>query len=166
MIINIENLLKGEGSSLDIDHKGNVEGLEGAVDSYVFKEPIIFTGTLQNNKGKLYLTGLISLEYNSSCFRCLDDIHGSTKIAVEEDIFNDDKVTEKDDVFTYEGDYLNLDRILLDYIVLNMPMKQICKEECKGLCPICGINLNEATCNCEEEKVINPKLDILKKFLE
>ncbi|HHV95736.1 MAG TPA: DUF177 domain-containing protein [Clostridiaceae bacterium] len=166
MNINIEDLLKNEGSSLEIDYKGSVEGLESTVDSYTFKGPISFKGSLQNNKGKLHLTGLVSLEYSSPCFRCLEDVHGSAEIPVKEDILHVDKVTDKDDVFTYEGDYLNLDKILLDYIILNLPMKQLCKEDCKGLCPVCGTNLNEATCNCEEEKEINPKFDILRKFFE
>ena len=166
MDINIAPLLKREGSSLDIDYKGNVEGLKDVADSYVFKEPVIFKGKLQNNKGKLNLTGLLSFEYDSPCYRCLEDIHGSAKIPVREDIIDAEKIDDKDDFYTYEGDYLNLDRILVDYIVLNMPMKQLCNEDCKGLCPECGINLNNTACNCEEKKEINPKLEILKNFFE
>jgi len=169
MDINISSVLKKEGSNLNIDFNGNVDGLGCRIDSYVLEEPITFKGALQNNKGTLELTGLISLEYDSPCYRCLNNIHSSMEIPVREDILSAVEVTaaevaDKDDVFTYDGDYLNLDRILLDYIVLNMPMKMICKDDCKGLCPECGSNLNDTKCVCKGEEDINPKMDILKKL--
>ena len=79
-----------------------------------------------------------------------DDIHGSTKIAVEEDIFNDDKVTEKDDVFTYEGDYLNLDRILLD-CYFKYVRNRFARKSVKDFV-LCGINLNEANITVMRKK--------------
>ena len=166
MDINIASVLRKEGLSINVDFSGNVDGLGCTLDSYVLGKPIIFKGTLQDNRGKLNLKGLINLEYDSPCYRCLKNIHGSMEIPVREDILDAAKVADKDDVFTYEGDYLNIDRILLAYIVLNMPMKQLCKDDCKGLCPKCGINLNEAKCRCKVDEDSNPKMDILKNYFK
>ncbi|HOJ09910.1 MAG TPA: DUF177 domain-containing protein [Clostridiales bacterium] len=166
MDINIIPILKKEGASLNVNFSGNVNDLESRVDSYNLVDPVIFKGTLQNRKGVLNLKGLIKFVYDTPCYRCLNNIHGSMEIPVKEDILNAAKVTDEDDAFTYEGDYLNIDRILKDYIILNLPMKQICREDCKGLCPVCGINLNNTICSCAEEKDINPKMEILKKYFE
>jgi len=58
-----------------------------------------------------------------------------------------------------------LDSILKDNIILNLPVKKVCDDNCKGLCPRCGVNLNEKTCDCKDEN-INPQLEVLKKFFD
>lgn len=61
----------------------------------------------------------------------------------------------------YEGDVIDLKEILREQIILALPMYPRCSPECKGLCPQCGINLNEQTCNCQREEV-DPRLVVLK----
>ncbi len=126
-----------------------------------------FSGALKKAKGEiLKLTGLIEFEYNINCYRCLENIHRSMKIKVNENILNAGRVTDEDDVFTYEGNYLDLDIILKNYIILSLPMKQVCSNDCKGLCPICGNNLNEKKCVCTEKNNINPQMEILRNYFE
>lgn len=173
MDINITSLLKEDGSILNIDYKDNVDGLEPKTDDYVLKKPVSFQGKLKNDYGTLKLSGLITLEYEMFCYRCLESIISTMEIFVEEDILNtldkdeveDDDEQDQDDFFTYEDNLLNLDKILLEAIVLKMPMRKICKQDCKGLCPECGINLNYDSCTCKDDGDINPNMEILKKLL-
>jgi uncharacterized protein len=63
----------------------------------------------------------------------------------------------------YEDDIIDLDDLLFEQIMLQIPIRVLCKETCKGLCPHCGTNLNTAKCNCQTE-VIDERLAVLKKF--
>ncbi|MFL6228893.1 MAG: YceD family protein [Pyrinomonadaceae bacterium] len=64
------------------------------------------------------------------------------------------------DFSTYEGDAVVLDEIVREQILLALPTRQLCTEECKGLCPTCGANLNEQSCDCERE-TIDPRWSAL-----
>ena len=61
----------------------------------------------------------------------------------------------------YSGDTIDLDEILREQIILALPMYPRCTEECRGLCPVCGVNLNQETCNCQRDDV-DPRLAVLK----
>jgi len=65
--------------------------------------------------------------------------------------------------FYREGE-LDLGEIVREQLLLNIPMRPLCGESCKGLCPHCGANLNETTCGCEQ-KSIDPRMKALEKLL-
>jgi uncharacterized protein len=160
MRVNISDVLKDENFCLEVEYNGKVEGLENPVNGYALTENVNFKGSITRLKGLLNLTGTLKFCYDVTCYRCLDNIHRSISINVDENIFNASNVSPREDVFTYEGYYLNMDIILRNYIVLNLPMKQICSEECKGLCPACGKNLNDGKCCCSEEKFVNVQMEV------
>jgi uncharacterized protein len=71
------------------------------------------------------------------------------------------EVAEDDiDLFPYEGEYVDLEPLFREEFVLAIPYAPLCREDCKGLCPQCGIDLNSGTCKCE--KPIDPRLAALK----
>lgn len=80
--------------------------------------------------------------------------------------FDKDQVDEEDINSHYispESDEIDLTEDIIDYINLSLPMKKLCSEECKGLCPKCGVNLNDESCNCEDDEY-NPVWDELRKL--
>ena len=71
------------------------------------------------------------------------------------------QVNEEDlDLFPYEGEAIDLEPLFREQFVLAIPFSPLCREDCKGLCPQCGIDRNTATCTCE--KPIDPRLAALK----
>ncbi|MCL6560327.1 MAG: DUF177 domain-containing protein, partial [Firmicutes bacterium] len=65
----------------------------------------------------------------------------------------------------FHGDVLDVTPEVLKSIILALPMKAVCREECPGLCPGCGRNLNEGRCGCVNED-IDPRLSVLKDFFK
>jgi uncharacterized protein len=57
------------------------------------------------------------------------------------------------DFSIYEGETLDLDDVAREQILLALPMRRLCREECKGLCPTCGLNLNTGACSCAEKEI-------------
>jgi len=78
--------------------------------------------------------------------------------------YNDADNEKEDVVFIHpDTDKIDLDEYIRDYAVLAVPMKNLCSEDCKGLCSKCGKNLNEGTCNCNEEN-IDPRWESIQKL--
>ncbi len=65
------------------------------------------------------------------------------------------------DLDTYHGKQIDLDPIVREQVLLALPMQVVCREDCRGLCGMCGQNLNEAACGCESKRV-DPRLAVLK----
>jgi uncharacterized protein len=63
---------------------------------------------------------------------------------------------EQDEIYYYQGDHVDLTPMLREQIILAAPMQPLCQEDCAGLCPTCGQNLNDRRCDCEPETIKNP----------
>ncbi|MFC1600168.1 DUF177 domain-containing protein [Patescibacteria group bacterium] len=111
----------------------------------------------------------LSLTLQFKCERCNIDFDKKIAIKSAERVFYFDKQEEEDpmDVFYVDmkNSTLTLDEFLRQEIILHFPTIPVHSNSCKGLCPKCGINLNEKTCNCTKDDSDDPKqLAILKKL--
>jgi len=114
-------------------------------------------------------SGIISEE----CSRCLGTFEH--KFSVEFEIFCDkigsrtreEGAARESETFVvfHDGRTLELAPCVREAIVLSLPIKPLCNENCKGLCPVCGTNLNKNTCTCDSRKV-DPRWSILEKLKE
>jgi len=115
--------------------------------------------------------GQMQAELQVTCSRCLKQ--SPFKVDKKVDLeYWPDPVVEKEgeeialsydelSIGFYRDEVLDLSGVISEQIVLDIPMKPVCEEACKGLCPQCGVNLNEATCDCKFETV-DPRLAALK----
>ncbi len=102
------------------------------------------------------------------CSRCLEEVPYPVSIQVVEEI--DFGTMEEHEEFPYlENKILDLDMLIFDEIVPKLPSRVLCREDCRGLCPVCGTNLNEKECGCDRT-VADPRMaaiqDIFKNFKE
>jgi len=162
MKIDISDIVKVNGASIDLDFQEKIEGFDTAAGEYKFDKPTSFKGILTNNKGVLKLEGHLRTDYMVKCYRCLKDTSGELVVSVKE-AFLSASAEADDEIYTYEGNYLEIEKVLKDNIILNLPMKQLCNINCKGLCDKCGANLNITQCSCREEE-INPHMEVLKDY--
>jgi len=103
-----------------------------------FNEPVEIKCTFILKPDKVTLNIEISGLLSANCDRCLENFTRTIKI------------TEKRDIkFDEFGEEFNISEEAFQDILLSLPMKFLCSEDCKGLCPICGQNLNFGKCNCE-----------------
>jgi uncharacterized protein len=115
------------------------------------------------HRGKLddiRVVGSLKTDLEILCARCLEPVH--YPIQREFDLLyrpagsdiGEDKEVELDDkdaaISYYEGDGVELDDLLREQVLLEVPLKTLCKEDCKGLCPHCGTNLNTGHCECAQ----------------
>lgn len=154
------------------------EGLEIDVDEKIRAEyPRLLSpirGSLHIDKiGKeVFIRGEVSTSVELKCSRCLKDFDKAIDINVDvayhslSDLKGEEKYEIKEDELDtgfYRDDEIDLDELLSEQIILNIPMKPLCSESCKGLCPRCGKDLNIETCNCEKIG-IDSRFEKLKKL--
>lgn len=164
MKVNISDIVKINGASLNLELSEVMEDLNELENGLVFITPVDFVGQLENVNGILNLDGQLKVEYTVKCFRCLQNFSKGIEIKVKESFFNSEKNADAE-AYTYQGNTLEIDKVLKDNIILNLPMKQLCRKSCKGLCAKCGIDLNESSCDCTDLEQ-NPQMEALKNFFE
>ena len=118
------------------------------------KKIIIATLSLHKEKDIFFLQGNLKTSVEYSCIRCLKKIPTKLNLPINilivEKTMNYTKKTDYDTLyFNNSDDYVNLKNILADLIALAEPIKTLCKKECIGLCPTCGIEKTNS-CNCIE----------------
>jgi uncharacterized protein len=143
-----ENRLELRESATGLDLRGAAGELESDV---------LVTLTLHKRDNEIVILGKASGTVSEECSRCLR--RSDRKFSVEFEVFCD-KIgahkgkprSEDEDGETYvahhDGKVLELGPVVREAIMLSSPMKALCREDCKGLCPVCGVNLNEQTCGC------------------
>lgn len=126
---------------------------------------------VKKNRANVTVRGEIATEINLECCRCLEKFKLPIKTDFDYIFFPDPGGYEADLELNYEDlgasyfrdDLIDLDQIIVEQIILQIPVKPLCKDSCKGLCKICGINLNVAECN-HQVTTINSPFAKLKDF--
>lgn len=116
-----------------------------------------------------YVKGNLNADVDFVCARCLTPFTHHATVAFSETFASaDDPILKEDedsDILPIEGDEIELDSLLQEDFLLAMPTFPLCQEDCKGLCPTCGVNRNETTCTCSNER-IDPRLAGLADFFK
>ena len=164
MKLDISHIVKTNGASLDVTFNDVIETLNSIAETFTFDNPITFNGQLLNVSGRLKLTGRLEATCTVKCCRCLTDISKQISIDVQEEFVNSQNASEDAETYTYSENYIELNKVLQDNIILNLPLRLLCSPQCKGLCGGCGKDLNINTCTCTEPDT-DPRMDVLKKLL-
>jgi uncharacterized protein len=126
---------------------------------------------ISKTSNTIFIKGNISFLLEIVCSRCLEEVtlpvdgdFTYTLVPEKVETREDLELSAEDlEIGYYQGDFIDLTPIICEQIMLQIPIKPLCKEECPGLCPQCGINLNNASCNCRADYV-DERLAVLKKF--
>jgi len=119
--------------------------------------------------GIVQVDGQLDGELVISCSRCLDEVEKHIQVPFLESFSQDEQFADEDDdesdVIYIPQDEFSLVPYVEAAFLLNIPFVALCKDDCKGLCPVCGTNRNDSACACETER-IDPRLADLQKFFE
>ncbi len=169
MFIEIERLTQ---EPLHIQHLYAVGDLPFEHDDAVLQEPVA-TDFILTHKGKnLRIGGSVQTAIRCQCSRCLKEY--SSRVEARFDLSYLPQSEWKPDeeielryedmgVGYYDGVLLDVDLMVLEQIELVLPMKFVCREDCRGLCPTCGEDLNEGSCPCKVDAT-DSRLAVLRDF--
>ena len=123
--------------------------------------------TLLRTDKEVLVRGTLFVDIDLECGRCLSPTPTTLRLEVEERFRPASAGALRDDqVFPIDADnQIDLRPVLQDLTILSVPMHVVCRPDCAGLCPVCGQDLNEGSCDCETDD-IDPRLVALKALME
>ena len=127
--------------------------------------PVRVEGQVRNRAGALELKARMDTVLSLACDRCAKPFEREKTVEYETLLAIELANGENDDIILLDGDgELELDGLMRETFLLEMDTKNLCSQNCKGLCPGCGVNLNVGVCRCKKE--IDPRLAKLAQLLE
>lgn len=137
-----------------------IGALAGDGDSYRIVAPVELAFDIFKDKEHFRLVGRVQTRLELSCGRCLEPfawpVDASFDLRYQPHALNTgegEREIEEDDLTTafYENETIDLAQLMREQFYLTLPMKPLCADDCRGLCPICGTNLNRGACDCTRQ---------------
>ncbi|TAN45512.1 MAG: DUF177 domain-containing protein [Nitrospirae bacterium] len=158
----------------------NEEGLELELNDQIESDalkllsPVHSVLRIDRIAAEVTVKGVVSSKVALQCGRCLKNFDLELKSRID-DVYRPIQEMEKEvhaelkgdelDTGFYSGDVIDTDDVLIEQLLLSAPMKPLCSEDCKGICPVCGADLNTIQCDCEQGDG-DPRFAVLKKLKE
>ena len=165
LLIDLTSIVKSEGMEISVNKEYPIEVFSEFSDMPSLETPVTLTGTITNHAGNLFLQGELSFKARFLCDRCLEPFTKEYVIPMEDTIAREDSGLEADEFIPYQHNTVLLTDAIYKCIFAVTLDQQLCRKDCKGLCPVCGCNRNETECNCDDTE-IDPRLLKLKELLK
>ena len=173
MIIDISKVVKSINKEVSEEVSIELDFFESRLGKFPIlqKSPVMLTITNQENAA-VFIRGTVDVTLSIPCGRCLEEVPTQIcfdidkKLDIREGVLIDDEMEENDYLIGFE---LDVDKLVYAEILVNWPMRVLCKEDCEGICKVCGANLNKGDCGCQRTE-LDPRMaaiqDIFSKFKE
>jgi uncharacterized protein len=141
-------------------------------DDFRIAGPVTLVADLHKDAQKVRLTGRVTATLDLDCSRCVEAFEIPVDARFDmlllpqaENTGEEEREVKADDVGVsyYENDVIDLAEVVREQLYLALPMKPLCRDDCRGLCPVCGKNKNREACACQAEWV-DPRLEPLRKL--
>lgn len=164
MKLDLKRIALEPGTSLNFDYELDLTQLEWNGARPVTR-PVHVEGRVRNMAGAMVLNAAMSTVLSLVCDRCAAPFDREKTVEYETLLSAELEDEENDDIVLLPRDLsLELDELLGDVFFLSLDTKNLCSEDCKGLCAGCGADLNRESCRCKRE--IDPRLAKLAQLLE
>ena len=164
MRIDLKKLFAGEAESLLVEDSFSMAG-EEVSGAYPFVTPVQVKARFTARSGAVQLEADVDYLYRMNCDRCAEETERQRHHTFRHMLVRSLNEEGNDDYIEVGDEPLDLEELLHADIVLEIPSKFVCREDCKGLCPTCGANLNRVSCDCQRRQT-DPRLEILKTLID
>lgn len=166
MIVDLSDILKNDEEVISLDNSIDLSSLEFMGEDFIFTKPLQMVGTIHNNSKNLELEAEVKGEMQVRCARCAKEFTTAVSFPVSEILIREDgEISPDSDVVIFSGYTVDLTEIVVNNFFMNVEGRYLCKEDCKGLCHICGCDLNESECDCEFD-TIDPRWAALAEIIK
>lgn len=154
MILDLTQIRQPE---TDLARRYEPAAFDGRSHQFRVVEPVVLSGKIHKDRDRFRLVGRVATVLELPCSRCLEpftmkvDSPFDLRYLPQTENTGDERQVDDDDLSDafYRDDQIDLGQLMEEQFYLTMPMKPLCRPDCKGLCPNCGTNLNVAACDCQ-----------------
>ena len=165
MLLDLKPLFAGSKSLIPVDFSLDLS----EVDFYGIKpleKPVEIKGNIISRAGIVEAGLTCAVEYKAPCDRCSEETVYSYSFEIVRTIVCELENEDTDEMTVVPDMKLDLEEFCYADIIMSLPTKHLCKEDCKGLCPSCGTNLNLGRCDCRAEEETVGGLSALAELLK
>ena len=164
MKIDLTELFNGSVDKKDIDYRLDLSNLTYSTYKPI-KNDVVVKGSVFSKADVVYLDVDISFDFFGFCDRCAEDVKKNFDFKVKRIVVEKlENENDDDEYIVVKNRELDLDELVSEEVSLSLPSKILCKEDCKGLCPKCGANLNVKKCDCKSD--VDPRMAALLQLLD
>ena len=146
MKINLKPIFNIVGEKKDFSYEIAPEEF-GDIKGFSFGSDVSLSGKLYNRAGVVYLDYTAVFKLLHTCDRCLKEFSREYDLSFDHIVVPSVSNDDNDDYIVADGESIELNEVALNDILLSLPTKVLCREDCKGLCMVCGCDLNETQCD-------------------
>lgn len=148
MRIRVANAIRQTGDLFPFEQAEQFAPVTYGERDVTFAEPVTVSGTYVYDGKAFTVSAKASAYVNTFCARCTKQFVERIDFSFSERFVKGEDEAGDDETYPYLGDELLLDKAVLDNLFLELPIASACREDCKGLCPVCGVDRNVTKCNC------------------
>ena len=145
MLIDITDILKTKGTKRFSFREPFAE-VERSIRPVLKGDPEI-EGSITCDEDGIFVSGHVKAVMIERCSRCLDELEYPIDLDFEGQYSETEDIDEG--IYGYQSSAVEIDKAVLDAVSLELPEQYLCREDCKGLCPVCGVNRNREKCDCD-----------------
>ena len=164
MLLKIKKFLSSDAVSLAVNEKFSIDDGEFLKETRVDKDVLLTGEILKIDDGTVF-TGKIEYTLSDECARCLKEFDRKIESKFQAELVQKEDIESDEIQLLVTDGTIKMDETIKQLIYLSLPMKSICSKACKGICPSCGVNLNNEKCKCENS-LTDPRFEKLKDLLK
>ena len=163
MLLDLRKVFLTEDEMLDFSYEFDLSNMEFN-GSKPLNTPVRVSAKAVNRAGVVNLAISAMFDYTAPCDRCGEETITSFDYGFDHTLVLSLEGENEGDYIETPDYNLDLDELVTSDILLELPWKHLCSDDCKGICPKCGANLNKTVCKCDLQE-IDPRLEALKSLL-
>ncbi len=164
MLLDLKPLFAGSREFLSVEFEVDLSEFE-FLGVKPLRSPVAISGKIVSRAGIVESQLNCKVEYSGFCDRCLKETVVNYNVPIVRTIVTNLENEENDDITVVSDMQLDLEEFCYPDIVMSLPTKVLCRDDCRGLCPDCGKDLNTGDCNCTKTE-IDPRLAALAELLK
>ena len=170
MLVNLTDVFTNEGQVQEQTVSYDADMFTSQSGTFSIKESSPVALRLSNiGQSKALVQGTAKLTFALACDRCLQDVDYTFDLSFDTVVISPDYTGEDAEEEAaselMEGYHLNVDELIKNELLLNWPMKVLCREDCKGICRKCGTNLNHSSCSCDTVE-LDPRMAVIAEIFK
>jgi uncharacterized protein len=146
--IMVTDLLRRPGAKREVHVDAPLPDLAAGPVSVPPDAPVHVDATLERIPEGIVVRGEVDVVWSAECSRCLSPLGGTLSVGIDE-LFEPHPIDGE--TYLLDHDVIDLEQVVRDAVVLELPQAPHCRDDCKGLCAICGADRNEVDCGCVQE---------------
>ena len=162
MRLNLQKIIHVPGAVIPFEFQMDLSQ-EEFFGTFPVSRPVEVSGTVKNVADMLVLEGEAGSVLDYTCDRCMGEFSREKRVPLHYLLAETLEDEEDDDIVLLEDGEVDLEELAFTAFILDMDTKHLCSEDCKGLCPGCGVNLNQEACRCKKQ--VDPRWAALEQLL-